>query len=129
MLQSAFGAISSGSEWPISTLRADFVSFASKVVLISPNLLACISSMETLKEKGFMKKKTFTVHANGMDFYCEMIGQGPTIVLVPPGSNDCGPYEKMMAYLADEFTVLTFDPRGGSRSPDPHPRPVTVSKK
>jgi pimeloyl-ACP methyl ester carboxylesterase len=72
-----------------------------------------------------MNKKTFTVFANGMDFYCEMMGQGPTIVLVPDGSNDCGPYEKMMEYLADEFTVLTFDPRGGSRSPDPHPRPVT----
>ena len=81
--------------------------------------------METVKEKGFMNKKTFTVHANGMDFYCEMMGQGPTVVLVPPGSNDCGEYEHMMEYLADEFTVLTFDPRGGSRSPDPHPRPVT----
>ncbi len=72
-----------------------------------------------------MERKTFTAHANGMDFYCEMMGQGPTIVLVPDGGNDCGPYEKMMDYLSDEFTVLTFDPRGGSRSPDPHPRPVT----
>jgi pimeloyl-ACP methyl ester carboxylesterase len=81
--------------------------------------------METLKEKRCMKKKTLTVYANGMDFYCEMMGQGPTMVLVPPGSNDCGTYEELMEYLADEFTVLTFDPRGGSRSPDPHPRPVT----
>ncbi len=81
--------------------------------------------MSTLKEKGFMNKKTFTVFANGMNFYCEMMGQGPTMVLVPDGSNDWGPYGKMMEYLADEFTVLTFDPRGGSRSPDPHPRPVT----
>ena len=81
--------------------------------------------METLKEKGVMEKKTFMTHANGMDFYCEMMGQGPTIVLVPDGSNDCGPYEKMMDSLADEFTVVTFDPRGGSRSPDPSPHPVT----
>ena len=72
-----------------------------------------------------MNKKTLTVSANGMDFYCELMGQGPTLVLVPDGGNDCGPYERLMAYLADEFTVLTFDPRGGSRSPDPHPRPVT----
>ena len=72
-----------------------------------------------------MEIKTFTTHANGMDFYCEMMGQGPTIVIVPDGTNDCGPYGKMMEYLADEFTVLTFDPRGGSRSPDPQPRPVT----
>jgi pimeloyl-ACP methyl ester carboxylesterase len=82
--------------------------------------------MDTLKEKeDGMNKKTLMVHANGMDFYCELMGQGPTLVLVPDGGNDCGPYEKMMDYLADEFTVLTFDPRGGSRSPDPHPRPVT----
>jgi pimeloyl-ACP methyl ester carboxylesterase len=78
-----------------------------------------------LREENFMEIKTFTTHANGMDFYCELLGQGPTIVLVPDGANDCGPYEKMMEYLSDEFTVLTFDPRGGSRSPDPQPRPVT----
>lgn len=78
-----------------------------------------------LKEQGCMNKQTLRVCANGMEFYCELMGQGPTLVLVPPGSNDCGPYEQMMTYLADEFTVLTFDPRGGSRSPDPHPRPVT----
>ena len=77
------------------------------------------------KEKNKMNKKTLMVSANGMDFYCELMGQGPTLVLVPDGGNDCSPYELMMEYLADEFTVLTFDPRGGSRSPDPHPRPVT----
>ncbi len=54
-----------------------------------------------------MDVKSFITHANGMDFYCEMMGQGPTIVIVPDGSNDCGPYEKMMEYLSDEFTVLT----------------------
>jgi len=70
--------------------------------------------METLKEKRCMNKTTFTVHANGMDFYCEMMGQGPTVVLVPPGSNDCGEYEHMMEYLTDEFTVLTFDPHGSN---------------
>jgi pimeloyl-ACP methyl ester carboxylesterase len=80
---------------------------------------------DMLREENVMEIKTFTTHANGMDFYCEMMGQGPTVVLVPDGSNDCGRYEKMMAYLSDEFTVLTFDPRGGSRSPDPHPRAVT----
>ena len=83
-------------------------------------LRACIARMQTLKEKGMMEKKTFMTHANGMDFYCEMMGQGQTLVLVPDGSNDCGPYEKMMDSLADEFTVVTFDPRGGSRSPDPN---------
>ena len=69
-----------------------------------------------------------TVHVNGIDFYCEKSGRGPTIVLVPDGCNDCGPYEKLMEYLSDAFTVLTFDMRGGSRSPDPKPEAVTPSR-
>jgi hypothetical protein len=39
MEETRWGAVSPGSEWLISTLRADFVSFTSKFVLISPNLL------------------------------------------------------------------------------------------
>jgi len=38
-----WGAVSPGSEWSISTIRADFVSFTSKFVRISPNLLAGFS--------------------------------------------------------------------------------------
>ena len=37
--QSAFGAVSPDFGWSISTFRADFVSFTSKFVRISPNLL------------------------------------------------------------------------------------------
>jgi hypothetical protein len=39
MEEARWGAVSPGSGWSISTLHADFVSFTSKVVLISPNLL------------------------------------------------------------------------------------------
>jgi hypothetical protein len=39
MEETRWGAVSPGSEWSISTLRADFVSFTSKCVRISPNLL------------------------------------------------------------------------------------------
>jgi hypothetical protein len=40
MEETRWGAVSPGSEWSISTIRADFVSFTSKSVRISPNLLA-----------------------------------------------------------------------------------------
>lgn len=73
-------------------------------------------------------KKNLTVHVNGIDFYCEMGGSGPAIVLVPDGCNDCGPFEKLMEYLSDEYTVITFDMRGGSRSSDPYPEAVTPSR-
>lgn len=73
-------------------------------------------------------KKNLTVHVNGVDFYCEKSGSGPTIVLVPDGCNDCGPFGKLMECLSDEYTVISFDMRGGSRSPDPNPEAVTPSR-
>ncbi len=39
MEETRWGAVSPGSGWLISTFRADFVSFTSKFVRISPNLL------------------------------------------------------------------------------------------
>lgn len=60
--------------------------------------------------------ETLKVRANDMDFYCEKRGSGPVLVLVPDGVNDCGHYGRVGDMLADEFTVLTFDMRGGSRS-------------
>jgi len=63
-----------------------------------------------------MSKKILTVTANGVDFYCELRGNGPPFVLIPDGCNDCGEYSKVGDMLADEFTVLSFDSRGGTRS-------------
>lgn len=72
-----------------------------------------------------MEKKNFYTHVNGMDFYCEMRGNGPLLVIIPDGSNDCEPYDRVSEYLKNDFTVLSFDPRGGSRSMDPEPHAVT----
>jgi pimeloyl-ACP methyl ester carboxylesterase len=72
-----------------------------------------------------MEKKEFKTSANGIDFYCELRGNGPKVVLVPDGWNDCGTYGKLADFLADEFTVLTFDMRGGTRSMDYNPQKVT----
>jgi pimeloyl-ACP methyl ester carboxylesterase len=40
-------------------------------------------------------------------------------VLVPSGEGDCGSFEKVAVALSGEFTVLTFDMPGFSRSSDP----------
>lgn len=72
-----------------------------------------------------MNKKCFYTYANGIDFYCEMRGKGPLLVIIPDGGNDCGAYEKVSEYLKNDFTVLSFDPRGGTRSMDYNPRSVT----
>lgn len=90
--------------------------------------LSAFSDAGELKPGVTLRKEILTVHVNGMDFYCEKSGSGPAIVLVPDGGNDCGPYGKLAELLSDEYTVLTFDPRGGSRSPDPRPERVTPSR-
>lgn len=65
-----------------------------------------------------MAKEVLTVHSNGMDFYCERYstGNNPVLVLVPDGVNDCGHFEPAAEILQKDFTVLTFDMRGGTRS-------------
>jgi pimeloyl-ACP methyl ester carboxylesterase len=61
-------------------------------------------------------KKCFSIKVNDVNFYCEMEGQGPVVVLVPDGTNDCQPFDRVSNILANEFTVLTFDMRGSVRS-------------
>ena len=41
-----------------------------------------------------------TVHANDVDFYVELRGEGPVVLLYPDGCNDCGPYGKVADLLA-----------------------------
>ncbi len=62
---------------------------------------------------------TFRHTAAGVDWHCESRGQGPAIVLVPSGEGDCASFEKTAAALAADFTVLTFDMPGFSRSSAP----------
>ena len=62
---------------------------------------------------------SFKQKVNGIDFYCELRGSGPSIVLVPSGEGDCGSFAKVADALADEFTVFTLDMRGCSRTGRP----------
>jgi pimeloyl-ACP methyl ester carboxylesterase len=66
-----------------------------------------------------MTARSFTHRAAGIDWYCETQGKGPAIVLIPSGEGDCGSFARVSDALADEFTVLTFDMPGFSRSSAP----------
>ena len=60
----------------------------------------------------------------GADLYYERRGTGPALLLITGGGGDCGYYDALASRLADEFTVLSYDRRGNSRSPlhgDPAP--------
>ena len=63
--------------------------------------------------------RTFQQRAADIDWYCELRGAGPDIVLIPSGEGDCASFTRVAELLADEFRVLTFDMPGFSRSGPP----------
>lgn len=63
-----------------------------------------------------MEKTVFYTHAENCELYCEKRGRGPLVVMMPDGINDCEIYAGIAELIADIYTVVTFDPRGGSRS-------------
>lgn len=63
-----------------------------------------------------MDKQIFYVEAENCKLYCEKRGAGPLFVIMPDGTNDCEIYAKFADLMASEFTVVSYDPRGGSRS-------------
>lgn len=73
-----------------------------------------------------MTVTTTIVHANGLDVYCELRGAGPVLALIPSGEGDCGSYAQVADRLADEFSVVTLDMRGCSRTSG-HPKGKPIS--
>jgi len=58
-----------------------------------------------------------TLAVPGATVYYETRGTGPTLLLIPGGNGDVGPYDRLAAHLADRFTVTAYERRGFSRSP------------
>jgi len=59
---------------------------------------------------------SFQYQRGDIDWYCERRGGGPAVVLIPSGEGDCENFAAVAERLAAEFTVLTFDTPGFSRS-------------
>jgi pimeloyl-ACP methyl ester carboxylesterase len=59
------------------------------------------------------------VAANGTELYCEVRGSGPAVLFISGATGDAGHFSQVADLLADEFTVITYDRRGNSRSPRP----------
>lgn len=58
---------------------------------------------------------------NGAELYYEVRGNGPSVLLIHGGGGDCGTVIRLAEILAKDFTVVTYDRRGLSRSPRPTP--------
>ncbi|MBL1076392.1 alpha/beta hydrolase [Nocardia sp. 2] len=61
-----------------------------------------------------MRSRTLAVP--GATLYYEVRGDGPLLLLIPGGGGDAGVFDGMAETLEQHFTVVSFDPRGYSRS-------------
>jgi pimeloyl-ACP methyl ester carboxylesterase len=59
------------------------------------------------------------LEVNGANIYREMRGSGPSVLFVVGATGDGGHFDRVAEILSDEFTVVTYDRRGNSRSPRP----------
>src|SRR5215470_1524214 len=67
---------------------------------------------------GTRKISDFIV-ANGATLYYEKEGAGTAVLFIAGSTGDAGNFTRAADLLADEFTVVTYDRRGNSRSPRP----------
>ncbi|MFI1798173.1 alpha/beta fold hydrolase [Streptomyces sp. NPDC020379] len=58
-----------------------------------------------------------TLAVPGATLHYETRGSGPVLLLIPGGAGDAGMYEGIATRLAAHCTVVSYDPRGLSRSP------------
>ena len=59
------------------------------------------------------------IDVNGTSIYYERDGTGPAILFIAGSTGDAGNFTRTAALLADQFTTVTYDRRGNSRSPPP----------
>lgn len=57
--------------------------------------------------------------SGGARLYYELRGEGPLLLLIPGASGDAGMYERAAECLAGDWTAVTYDRRGNSRSSAP----------
>ena len=62
------------------------------------------------------------IDVNGTTLYYELRGDGPPLLLIVGSTGDAGHWTAVADALADEYTVLSYDRRGNSRSPAPDGR-------
>jgi pimeloyl-ACP methyl ester carboxylesterase len=61
--------------------------------------------------------KTGTVDINGAKLHYELRGAGPSFLFIPGAEGDAEEYLRVVELLDGEFTILSYDRRGFSRSP------------
>jgi len=60
--------------------------------------------------------KIDTLRVSGASLYYEVRGRGPVLLLIGAGAADAASFNGIATYLADHYTVVSYDRRGYSRS-------------
>ena len=58
---------------------------------------------------------------DGVSMRVVKAGTGPAVVFVPGGDQTAEAYSQQFAQLADQFTCITYDPRGAGETTAPAP--------
>lgn len=73
------------------------------------------------------QSRTDTLKVPSATLHYEVSGTGPVLLLIPGGPADAGVFTLIRSALSDRYTVVSYDPRGLSRSPlDGEPQDTTV---
>ena len=59
------------------------------------------------------------IGTNGRQLYFEVVGNGPPALFIAGSTGDTGDFTRTAHLLSDEFTVVTYDRRGNSRTSRP----------
>lgn len=78
-----------------------------------------MARIRRMPAEGGGELECFMQEAGGTQYYVERRGAGPIVVLVPSGQGDCGAYKFLAERLVPDFTVITFELPGFSRSGPP----------
>ncbi|MDQ6435884.1 alpha/beta hydrolase [Mesorhizobium sp. LHD-90] len=71
---------------------------------------------QTQGEFFMTEPKAFTLEVPGASIYYERQGSGPPLLIIPGGPQDAGVFAELSARLSHFYTVVTYDPRGNSRT-------------
>ena len=68
-------------------------------------------------DRGAKTMEAKTLKVPGATLYYEVRGSGPVLLAIPGGPTEASVFTAFAEQLADRYTVVTYDPRGHSRSP------------
>lgn len=107
-----------------SESSAEVIRSRCSVSVLAATALLSLTTISTMAQSAIQPRVTqmSTAAISAMlrvpeaSLYYEVRGAGPTLLIIPGGPQDAGVFAPLAAELAERFTVVTYDPRGNSRS-------------